>query len=82
MFPQYLFIAFFYTRLLFVDVILQFVMPCSFGEILASRAIRAAHCLTSIQVIFFFIYLCYVCQQKVRNACITLCSRPETTYFA
>jgi hypothetical protein len=30
---------------------------CRFGDILASRAIRAAHCLTSIQV--FFSYLCF-----------------------
>jgi len=30
---------------------------CRYGHILASRAIRAAHCLTSIQV--FFSYLCF-----------------------
>jgi hypothetical protein len=39
--------------------ILNLVMPCRFGDILASRAIRAAHCLTSIQVVLFlFICIC------------------------
>ena len=38
---------------------LKLVMPCRFGDILASRAIRAAHCLTSIQVVLFlFICIC------------------------
>jgi hypothetical protein len=70
MFPQFLFTACFIPgyclwMLIYIENI-EMVMSCSFGKILASRAIRAAHCLTSIQVFFSFICI-HVCKQKKGN---------------
>jgi len=34
------------------------ICPCRFGTVLTSRAVKAAHCLTSVQVMFF--ELCFL----------------------